>query len=130
MKRKTRQTLEEMLAALSDTMFPAELGRAKVMIDSRAPDGDTPLHALVQNGNRYGVRMLIEEGADVNAVGDLGYTPLHLAAWRGEEDMVMWLIQAGADVNMRCEVGKTPYQLAEQGLRPEIVKVFDTSTFR
>ena len=76
---KQRSSLEEILASTSDTLFPAELGEAPVAIDSADCDGDTPLHVMVWRKDRYAVDLLIEAGANVNAVGDMSETPLHVA---------------------------------------------------
>ena len=43
--------------------------------------------------------MLLENGADVNAVDEGNWTALHRAAWKGHVDVVKVLIQNGADVN-------------------------------
>lgn len=53
-------------------------------------------------------RMLIAEGADVNARNGRGQTPLHCAAERGHEGVVEFLIASGADVNAEDESGWTP----------------------
>ena len=43
--------------------------------------------------------MLIENGADVNAVTESKWTALHFAAKKGHVDVAKVLIQNGADVN-------------------------------
>ena len=74
-KNKVRQTLEEILQSTSDTLFPADLGDKKVCVDSVGCSGDTPLHVMVRRQNSYAIEALIENGACINAVGDMGETP-------------------------------------------------------
>lgn len=120
-KPKTRESLEELLQSTSLTLFPEQDGEARVAIDSADVCGDTPLHVLLNRGNDYGCRLLIEAGAEVNAVGDLGYTPLHLAVMKGNEDMIACLLAAGARPDLPCEFGETPTAMAER-LDPSLAK--------
>lgn len=111
-KFKKRETVDEILERLSEHMFPAQMGQAKVTIDSKQADGDGVLHSLLYSKEHYPVVALIEAGADVNAVGDLGYAPLHVSAFRNDADMVETLLAAGANPHVICDVGKTPLQTA------------------
>ena len=65
------------------------------------------------NGGIKGVRIGIENGADVNAKGIVGWTPLHAAAGNGNKETAELLIAKGADVNAKMEDGDTPLDLAE-----------------
>lgn len=111
-KFKQRETVDEILKRLSERMFPAQMGRAKVTVDSREADGDGVLHSLLYGKERYPALALIDAGANVNAVGDLGYTPLHVSAFRNDSEMIQTLLDAGADPHLKCEVGKTPWDTA------------------
>jgi uncharacterized protein len=79
MDAKAARTLDEVLQPTSDTLFPVDLGERAVSINSTDCDGDTLLHVLIWRGDNPGAHLLIENGADVNAVGDMGDTPLHIA---------------------------------------------------
>lgn len=111
-KLKRRQSLDEILASCSDTLFPAELGAVPVTVDSRDADGDTPLHVLARRGNNYGIERLIEAGADVNAVGDMSETPLHIALHKKNIVAVELLLNAGAGVSLVSEFGQSPQDIA------------------
>ena len=69
------KSLEEILKSTSDCIFPEALGEAEVKIDSVDCDGDTPLHVLIRREDTEGALALIENGATIDAIGDMGETP-------------------------------------------------------
>ena len=111
-KLKKRETVEDVLERLSARMFPDQMGKAKLTIGSKEADGDGVLHNLLYARERYHAIVLIEAGADVNALGNLGYVPLHVSAFRNDADMIEILLDAGANPHVQCELGKTPLQTA------------------
>ncbi len=111
-KLKSRETLDQLLLSCSETLFPAEMGEAPVHIASRASDGDTPLHVMLWQENTYGALLLIEAGADLNAVGDMSETPLHVAVSRGNIVVVEALLKSGANPAAKSEFGKSPKEMA------------------
>jgi ankyrin repeat protein len=85
---------------------------ALVLGDERAAahlleEGGRPrglLHMLAKRGEVWGVRWLLEHGADPNerwGHWDADVTPLHLAAAEGHADVVRLLLAAGADPTIR-----------------------------
>ncbi len=71
-----------------------------------------PIHAAVA-ARQFGiVRMLVENGADVNARQQQGWTPLHAAAQNGDEETVKLLLKSGADRAARSDTGQTAMDLA------------------
>lgn len=71
--------------------------------------GTTLLHLASKSRNLKLIRMLIQEGGDVNAQDEVGDTPLHWAmARRDNYDVVRLLIQSGADLASRATDWKTP----------------------
>ena len=70
------------------------------------------------------IRLLISEGADVNAKGDDGSTPLLYASEHEIWEVGPPLVKAGADVNARDTVGQTPLMYAAgNSSTPEIVQL-------
>jgi ankyrin repeat protein len=106
------RTLDDILASCSDSLFPAQIGRAKVHLQSVDCDGDTPLHVLLRRNDTEAVLMLIAAGARINAVGDMSETPLHIAVRQRNADAVEALLKAGADPEAMSEFGETPRSLA------------------
>jgi ankyrin repeat protein len=75
---------------------------------SGAAGPDLRLVNAAKEGDREGVRRLLQQKLDVNAPYGDGTTALHWAAYRDDADLVRVLIAAGADVNARNDVGATP----------------------
>ena len=123
MRRKERQSLETILASVSDVLYPDKMGAAKVAINSVDCEGDTPLHILVRRPNRYAVMLLLENGADPNAIGDMGETPLHVAVSIENSELVKMLLENGADPDIVCEFGDTPKQRAV-GKSKKLARIF------
>mmetsp|Transcript_49644 Transcript_49644/g.118192 ORF Transcript_49644/g.118192 Transcript_49644/m.118192 type:complete len:143 (+) Transcript_49644:83-511(+) len=76
--------------------------------------GLTPLHVAAQAGQGAVCGLLVDRGANVNALSKDGCTALFLAASAGHSDVCKVLVAGGADKSMACN-GKTPLQAAEGG---------------
>jgi uncharacterized protein len=109
-----RRTLDDVLQSTSDVLFPDELGERRVSLSSRDAEGDSPLHVLAWRSDDEGVGMLIDAGADVNAIGDMGETPLHVAIHRRCLPVAARLLRAGAQLDIRSEFGVTPLEMATE----------------
>jgi len=59
------------------------------------------------------VTVLLDAGADIDAVNEADFTALHGAAFRGLNEVIQILIDRGADINARDFKGRTPYRIAE-----------------
>ena len=75
-------------------------------VNVQTSEGTTPLMLAVLFGTSDTVRLLLEHGADPNAVDKSGASPLLFAA--GELQKAQLLIGAGAKVNARSALGNTP----------------------
>ena len=56
------------------------------------------LHRAAANGDLEHVKLLVEEGYDVNILDESGWPVLHAAVTTGNFDCYAWLIDAGADL--------------------------------
>ncbi|GJM06707.1 MAG: hypothetical protein DHS20C10_04410 [marine bacterium B5-7] len=63
-------------------------------------DGWTPLHLACKFGCRHSMRLLIENGADVNALDANHWTPLHVACQFGKTDLMQLLLDSGANLSL------------------------------
>jgi uncharacterized protein len=59
------------------------------------------------------VTLLVELGADVNAVNDWNETAMHGAAYRGANTVVQFLLKKGAKIDVKDNQGRTPLTIAE-----------------
>lgn len=58
------------------------------------------------------MNLLLNNGADINAVNKAGRTPLHAAAEHNSPQMALFLLMRGADANIKDKIGQTPMDLA------------------
>lgn len=98
--------MEGELAALKE-----RLARNPKLIETTQYD-NTLLHYAAQGGQTEVINYLVEEGLDVNAIGNLGRTPLHAAAVSGEVAAIKSLLDHGAKVDARDKFGYTPLHQA------------------
>lgn len=78
-------------------------------IDPNTPLGkgrNTPLHIAAGDGNLDLVKLLIKQGAEVNASNEDGAFPLHLACFTGRKEVAAFLLAKGADVNHQEKIQK------------------------
>ena len=71
-----------------------------------------PLHDVTRAGDVAQARSLIEDGADLNALGEDGETPLTIAVLGRHEALAGLLIDRGADIRARNSGGFTPLHAA------------------
>ena len=71
-------------------------------------DGQTLLHAAIENNNYEAVRLLVAASADCNVFNRAKLTPIHSAARKGQVAMLQILLGSGkADVNAAMSNGET-----------------------
>jgi ankyrin repeat protein len=75
------------------------LAKETSLIHLKDADGITALSCAVISGSSQAVAVIVQHGADVNAVDDCGMTVLKEACMHNQIDVVRYLIQEGADVN-------------------------------
>jgi ankyrin repeat protein len=110
-----RCTALHVAAQTACTELAADLLALGVVVDVDARDAraGTPLHFAVVNGALDVARLLVDAGANLNAVDVDGNAPLHDAVVRNREDAVRLLVERGASRALRNNQGQTPADLAE-----------------
>jgi ankyrin repeat protein len=123
----TRQVKPLHAVLLRDTSDPVEMVRilvhrgADVNVTTIDPKGEyshlTPLHYAVLRSENV-ILYLIQNGANIDAVGTPSITPLHMAILHDKIYSARLLILAGADTYLPNHEGKTAYDLAlEKGMQ-------------
>jgi ankyrin repeat protein len=79
-----------------------------------------PLHSAVAGQHLEIARLLIDQGADVNARQSDGFTALHGAAQNGQIEMIQLLLAHGADTSARGEGGMTALDYASRAGHPDV----------
>lgn len=82
-------------------------------LEQKTKDGNTPLHLAVIYGNVSIIQLLVESGADVNAIGQNSKTPLHFAATYGKKEVVLTLMKSKDLKRDVIANGMTPYMIAQ-----------------
>jgi ankyrin repeat protein len=90
-----------------------------------SPDRATALHFAAFFRQPEATQLLVERGADLEAVsptfGDV--TPLHSACASGERESARILLEAGVDPNVRQQGGFTPLHAAAQNGDEELARL-------
>jgi ankyrin repeat protein len=86
--------------------------------------GDTALIATIDRTSidKDIVKLLIDNGANVNDTDRDGFTALMHAAKKGDKDIVQLLLENGADTNIESNNGKTALSLALHNKHEDMVE--------
>ena len=104
-----------------------ELLQKGVKPDERDSFGGTALHAAMFQKNMQIVKLLLQNGFNINAQGTQnGYTPLHDAVWANNLEAAKLLLDEGAKTNLKGKDGLTPFGKAKNEGKTEIVKYFES----
>ena len=90
-------------------------------VNAQAASGATPLFWAVMRGLKDDVQLLLDKGANVNAVDAYQDSILDVAVRMDHADVVAQLLAKGADVNAKDQRGFTPLYYAKAGDLGKIV---------
>lgn len=98
--------------------------RMDMKVCSSGPLGDSFLQQAALQGDFDQVKMLVEQGHNVNRASGAGETPLSSSVRGGRVDVVRFLLAKGADVNKQNWLSdETPLMLAANSGDIEIIKL-------
>jgi ankyrin repeat protein len=132
-----RERGEALLEPGQETVFEAaafgRVGRLEELLSARpelarswSEDGFTPLHLACFAGGAEATRLLVERGAQLEALSTAGFAkvrPLGTAAFARDQERARALLEAGADPNGPGEGGFTPLHTAAQNGAAELVRL-------
>ncbi|MFC1679827.1 ankyrin repeat domain-containing protein [Elusimicrobiota bacterium] len=90
-----------------DAALVRDLLASGVPVEGNNPSIGTPLHAAAQSGHDAVIKLLVQGGADTNALCD-GETPLMAATTASRVSSVALLLKLGADPNLAKDDSPTP----------------------
>ncbi|XP_012546881.3 ankyrin repeat domain-containing protein 39 [Bombyx mori] len=129
------QTLTEMdwERGLWYAAFHGDKDRVQYLIDKannakeivNAPDnsGYTALHYAARSGHLDICKILLQNGANINAVTHGKVTSLHKAVAAGEVFVVKYLIQSGAKIDLQDNDGQTVLHKAVENNKLDLIPI-------
>lgn len=112
--------LKELFARYAETFTDYD-GVELIDVNQPGLGEDRLLHLAANHSHYRDVDLLLRNGADVNAKGDIGLTALHYAASKGRLDIVKLLIQYGADKGIKNVFGESALDWAMNNNQDEVV---------
>jgi ankyrin repeat protein len=98
------------------------LGKPCQGVESQGP-GSLLLHAAAIHGDSEEGKVVLAQGADVNAKDEYGDTPLHHAAMLGHKEMAELLLAKRANVRAEDKYGFTPLHDAARSGHKEVAEL-------
>ena len=116
-------TFSEVLSDIASA--PGFEGIDQIGVATRGANGTTPLHWMALLGDVQAIRLLIEAGANIDAVDNDGCTPIHIAAQWRQTSAVHILKNSGADCTIKNAQGFAPVDVARVEGYPPTIALFD-----
>jgi ankyrin repeat protein len=114
-------------ASSGDTAILGYLIRSGFNVNDSTAFGDYPIDNALLFRSFTALKMLVENGANVNIQPEtiptfealIGFTPLINAAWSGDKPSFFYLLEHGADPNLRTKKGFTALMMLQQSETPD-----------
>ena len=114
--RASAEIIRVLLAGGADQHLTTDDGTTPFMVAAglgRSTYTPREPHGVSSPSAEAAVKILLEAGADINAVNEADFTALHGAAFRGLNTVIEYLVKQGADIDARDFRGRTAYRMAE-----------------
>ena len=108
-KAKTMRSLvkSSLLSAHLESIL-ADIAAGRADVNERTDDGQTALMFAAANANAEAARVLLQKGADVDAIENThGWTALVYAIWSGDRSLVRIILESYPDANVKDREGRT-----------------------
>jgi uncharacterized protein len=102
-----------LLAKGADPMVPTNANVTALMLAAGLGNRDVNHTPEEKKKGLEAAKLLVDLGADVNAVGENGYRALHGAAFNGEDEIIQFLVDKGAAIEAMDKFGETALSIAE-----------------
>jgi ankyrin repeat protein len=97
--------------------------RVKMLLDQGANINNVSLHEVANNGYASKLKVLLDAGADVNSIGTMGETMLHQASGGGSAETVELLLSHGADINAKDKKGHVAFLWAMYNGQKDVMRI-------
>ncbi|XP_062581825.1 serine/threonine-protein phosphatase 6 regulatory ankyrin repeat subunit C-like [Saccostrea cucullata] len=85
---------------------------------------DWALYKACEGANFHIIKLLLEQGANLNSTLPNKWTPLHIAIGKGNDKIARYLIEKGSNCNSKEDLlGRTPLHVASQKHLLQVVKL-------
>ncbi|XP_071711419.1 E3 ubiquitin-protein ligase KEG-like isoform X2 [Rutidosis leptorrhynchoides] len=114
MSNKTKMDLEHIANTIEDgrELVRILLAAGAVATAQDTQHGRTALHTAAMTNDVELVKIILDDGVDVNIRNVQNTIPLHVALARGSKSCVGMLLSAGANCNLQDDEGNNAFHIA------------------
>jgi len=98
-------------------------------VNAQNANGEAPLHQACLGRNMSIIRILLENGANINVKTDHGDAPIHWSIRTGDADLVAFLVKRGADVVTPGRYGTAMDVAKNIGAPPAVINALQGKSF-